>query len=56
MRRYTAFLLCITAVVIFLSARSAAMAATATTAAPVAVGAELEKALEGLDSGLVRSG
>jgi hypothetical protein len=31
-----------------------AMAATAMAAAPVAVGAELEKALEGLDSGLVR--
>jgi hypothetical protein len=30
------------------------MAATATAAAPVAVGAELEKALEGLESGLVR--
>jgi hypothetical protein len=54
MRRSLASFTLIIAAVIAQQKSPSAMAATAMAAAPVAVGAELEKALEGLDSGLVR--
>jgi hypothetical protein len=53
MRRSLASFILIIAVISAQQQFPSAMAATAVAAAPVAVGAELEKALEGLDSGLV---